>query len=229
MASPQEPVRALHAKQREQRWQQRRQASPEQRVLEAYRLFLLWRPLPAAVEEVDPIRELKDILTDLETRLSTAGVPFVIGGAFALAAQGAPRFTYNLDVMILTDLETVHDALDSTRYEQLSPVSYRETTTDLLIDLHPVEDAAQRWAAEHTATHDVLDTEIQVLSPEGLTLMLLREATQGDPDARPLRLRDIELLARQPGIDWDPLLDLIEQMGYEDAYREIHAPGKPPL
>lgn len=203
--------------------------SPGERVLRAYKLFCLWRPAPEAGVEVDPVQELEDVITHLTERLETNGVPFVIGGAFALAARGTPRFTYNLDVMVLTGLDHAATALDDPRYERIDPVTYRETTTDLMLDLHPVRDAAQQFAAEQAEITDVLGTEVNILSPEGLALMLLREASQGEDAVRPLRLRDVELLARQPGLAWEAILDLVEEMGYEDAYRQVQAEGKPPL
>lgn len=175
------------------------------------------------------MRELTDVLTSLQERLDASGIPFVIGGAFALAAHGAPRFTYNLDLMILAPLERAKEAFEDPRYERIEPVTYREATTDLYLDLHPVEDAAQRWAAENAETMDLHGASVNVLTPEGLALMLLREATLGDETVRPLRLRDIEVLAREPGLDWGPLLPLVEQEGYEEAYEDVRASGKPAL
>ncbi len=197
-------------------------------MLRAYRLFCLWRNTPQAGLEVDSMRELDDVTTDLTSRFEAHGVPFVVGGAFALAARGTPRFTYNLDLMILAPLQRAREALEDPRYEEIGPVTYRETTTDLYLDLHPVEDAAQRWAADQAETVDVLGESVPVLTAEGLALMLLREASQGEKGARPLRLRDVELLAREPGLDWETILGLVRQMGYEEAYKDVHAPGKPP-
>lgn len=224
-----EEVQRRHREQRRSRRARQAQLSPGERVLRAYELFCLWRPVPEPGVEVDPVRELTDVTQDLEQRFEETGVPFVVGGAFALAALGTPRFTYNLDLMVSTGLDHATAALDDPRYERIDPVTYRETTTDLYVDLHPVEDAAQRWAVDHAETTDVLGAQLQVLSAEGLALMLLREATVGDPQARPLRLRDVELLARQPGVEWRAILDAIRQGGFEEAYREVDAPDKPTL
>lgn len=173
------------------------------------------------------MKELEDIAQELKTRLETNGIPFVIGGAFALAARGTPRFTYNLDLMILTSLEQAQAAFQDPRYEEIGPATYRESTTDLYLDLHPVKDPAQRWAADDAETIDVFGEPLPVLTAEGLALMLLREATIGEEDVRPLRLRDVELLAREPGIDWEKILHLIREQGYQDAFEAIDAPGKP--
>lgn len=224
-----EEVDRRHREHRRSRRAREAQRTPGQRVLRAYRLFCLWRPVPDVGVEVDPVRELTDVTEDLERRFEQAGVPVVVGGAFALAALGTPRFTYNLDLMVRTGLDHAGAALEDPRYERIDAVTYRETTTDLYLDLHPVEDAAQRWAADHAETTDVLGAELDVLSAEGLALMLLREATQGDPEARSLRLRDVELLARQPGVEWDAIEGAIRQGGYEEAYREVDAPDKPDL
>lgn len=219
----------LHATQRRRRRERLAQASPTERVLEAYRAFCLWRGTPEGIEEVDPLQEIQDVVDELADRLETQGVPFVIGGAFALAVHGTPRFTYNLDVMVMTGLGRAQAALADPRYEELSPVSFREATTDLLLDLHPVRDEAQRWAAQQAEAVELLDREVNVLTPEGLAVMLLREATQGEDDVRPLRLRDVELLARQPGLDWDEVAHRAERFGYAEAYGEIDAPDKPTL
>jgi hypothetical protein len=222
-------VRRRHAEHRAERRARDAERSPGERVLQAYRLFCLWRPTPGEGVEVDPVRELSDVTEDLKERFETAGVPWVVGGSFALAAHGNPRFTYNLDVMVLVGIEQATQALDAERYERVDPVTLREATTDLYIDLHPVEDAAQRWAADRAATMDVLGDEVPVLSAEGLALMLLREATVGEDEARPLRLRDLELLARQPGLDWEPVQRWARQAGYEQAYEAIDAGDKPEL
>lgn len=220
---------ALHAEQRRRRAEARAQASPTERLLETYRAFCLWRGTPEGIEEVDPVQEITDVVDELADRLETQGVPYVVGGAFALAIHGTPRFTYNLDLMVLADLGRAQAALADPRYEELSPVSYREATTDLLIDLHPARDEAQRWAAGEAEAVELLDREVNVLSPEGLAVMLLREATQGEPDVRPLRLRDVELLARQPGLDWDEVARQAERFGYEAVYGDVEAEGKPTL
>jgi hypothetical protein len=222
-------VDALHADQRRTRRQRRAQADPTERLLEAYRAFCLWRGNPEGIEEVDPLQEIQDVVDELAERLETHGVPFVVGGAFALAVHGTPRFTYNLDVMVLTDLGRAQGALADPRYEELSPVSFREATTDLLLDLHPVRDEAQRWAAGEAETVELLGREVQVLTPEGLAVMLLREATQGEADVRPLRLRDVELLARQPGLDWDEVARQVDRFGYQEAYGDVEAGDKPAL
>lgn len=215
----------LHTAHRRERHRRDAERSPAERMVRAYRLFCLWRPNPEEDMEVDPVRELEDVITHLQERFETNGVPFVIGGAFALAASGNPRFTYNLDVMVLTGLDHAGQALDDPRYERIDGVTFRETTTDLLVDLHPVRDQAQTWAAEHAELTDVLGSEVKVLTPEGLALMLLREATEGEDEVRPLRLRDIELLDQQPGVDWDAIEPMIEQMGYADAYADVQRAG----
>lgn len=220
---------ALHDEQRRRRREAHAQASPTERLLEAYRAFCLWRGTPEGIEEFDPLHEITDVMDELAEGLEMQGVPYVIGGAFALAIHGTPRFTYNLDVMILADLGRARSALSDPRWEEMSPVSFREATTDLLIDLHPVRDEAQRWAAEQAETVELLDREIQVLTPEGLAVMLLREATEGEADVRPLRLRDVELLARQPGLDWDEVARQAERFGYEEAHGDVDGPGKPEL
>lgn len=200
---------------------------PSERLVRAYRAFCLWRGTPEAIDEVDPLQEIEDVVDALADRFEQQGIPFVIGGAFALAIHGVPRFTYNLDVMVLVDLSRAQSALADPRYEELSPVSYREATTDLLLDLHPVEDAAQRWAAGETESVELFGREISVLTPEALAVMLLREATRGEEDVRPLRLRDVELLARQPGLDWEHVAEQAARFGYEEVYGELAAPGKP--
>lgn len=222
-------VEAHHRAQRRRRREARTEASPTERLVEAYRAFCLWRGTPEGIEEADPLEELQDVVDELADRFEMRGVPFVIGGAFALAIHGNPRFTYNLDVMVLADVQRARSALQDPRYEELSPVSYRETTTDLMLDLHPVRDEAQRWAAQAAETVELLDREVSVLTPEGLAVMLLREATQGEESVAPLRFRDVELLARQPGLDWDTVAEKAQRFGYEEAYGEVAADGKPGL
>jgi hypothetical protein len=219
----------LHADARQHRLDADRDGSAAGRMARAHALFTLWRGEPEGVTEVDPVRELSDLVSHLRERLEHHGVPFVIGGSFALAAHGNPRFTYNLDVMVQTDLSRVQDALDDPRYEQMNGVSYRETSTDLLVDVHPVRDQAQRWAADEAVLVEAFGDEVRVLTAEGLAVMLLREATEGEPEVAPLRLRDLELLARHPGLDWEPVQRWARQAGYEQAYEAIDAGDKPEL
>lgn len=174
---------------------------------------------------------LAGLLNHLRARLDGEGVPFVIGGAFALAAHGHPRFTDDLDVMVLTqDLSPVHRALGPPRFEFINEVTFRDAETGLLVDIIPVEDEAQRSAfdaAQLTPLHGAAG--VRVLRSEGLCVMLLREATKGDPRRRTLRLRDIELLASEGKLDWEYVRSWARRMGYGEAYREVRAPGKPPL
>lgn len=82
---------------------------------------------------------LAGLLNHLRARLEAEGVPFVIGGAFALAAHGHPRFTDDLDVMVLTqDLAPVHRALGPPRFEFINEVTFRDAETGLLVDIIPV-------------------------------------------------------------------------------------------
>lgn len=64
------------------------------------------------------------LLNRLRPRLEGEGVPFVIGGSFALAARGHPRFTDDVDVMVLaSDLAPVHRALKHGKFEYLNEVT----------------------------------------------------------------------------------------------------------
>jgi hypothetical protein len=174
---------------------------------------------------------LAGLLNHLRSRLDAEGVPFVIGGAFALAARGHPRFTDDIDVMVLTrDLAPVHRAFAGHRLSMVNEVTFRDDETGLLVDVIPVEDEAQRRVFEDATPTEVEGAKpARVLTAEGLAVMLLREATHGDPARRPLRLRDVELLATSGTLDWGYVVAWTRRMGYEDAYRELRAPGKPNL
>lgn len=156
-------------------------------------------------------------------------VPFVVGGSFALAARGVTRMTQDVDLMVLArDLAPVHRAMAAGRFEWINEVTFRDDATGLLLDLILVEDAAQRHVFEE-ATLATFEggSEVRVLTAEGCCLMLLREATNGDPKRRPLRLRDIEALALVTALRWDPVRAWAERMGYDRAYADLRAPGKP--
>lgn len=75
----------------------------------------------------------------------------------------------------------------------------------------------------------MLDAAVRVLSAEGCCIMLLREATKGDPKRRPLRLRDIEALALVTKLDWSEIREWASRMGYTQAYADMAAEGKPRL
>lgn len=171
---------------------------------------------------------LGGLLNNLRARFEGENVPFAIGGTFALAARGHPRQTDDLDIMVdAPTLDPVHRALTAERCERINEVTFRDSRTGLHLDLIPVRDKAQRHAFEDAARETVGDaSDIPVLTAEGLAIMLLREATHGDPERRPLRLRDIELLATGD-LDWEPVAEWTRRMGYEDAYRDVRADDKP--
>lgn len=171
------------------------------------------------------------LLNRLRGELEKEGVPFAVGGSFALAAQGHARATNDLDIMVLVpELTQVHRAMSGGRFTMINEVTFQDSETGLYIDLHPVVDDAQAWAFE-TATREPLhgSAHVRVLNPEGLVVMLLREATHGDPKSRPLRLRDIELLAGTKKLQWDTIREWAQRMGYKEAYAQVAAEGKPPL
>lgn len=171
------------------------------------------------------------LIARLRGGLNGEGVPFVVGGSFALAARGFSRLTRDIDLMVMTrELAPVHRAMAAQRFEWLNEVTFRDDDTGLLVDVIPVEDAAQQHAFD-TATLATLEggVEVRVLAAEGCCIMLLREATRGDPKRRPLRLRDIEALALITPLDWKEIREWASRMGYADAYADVRAAGKPPL
>lgn len=172
---------------------------------------------------------LAGVLNRLRSRLEVEGVPFVIGGSFALAARGHPRYTDDIDVMVLcADLAPVHRAFRRDEFEMINEVTFRDVASGLTIDIIPVEDDAQRWAFGE-ATPEVVQhaMPVRVLTAEGLAVMLLREATRGDPRRRPLRLRDIELMALDGDVDLSRVVPWVKRMGYDEAYAALAVPGKP--
>jgi hypothetical protein len=169
------------------------------------------------------------LLNRLRSRLDGEGVPFVVGGSFALAARGHPRYTDDIDIMVLSpDLAPVHRAFHRDEFETVNEVTFRDVATGLTVDVIPVEDDAQRWAFS-TATPETIQgaRAVRVLTAEGLALMLLREATRGDPRRRPLRLRDIETLAVNEDVDLREIAPWVKRMGYEQAWRALDVKGKP--
>lgn len=175
--------------------------------------------------------EFAGLLNNLRARFDGEGVPFAIGGAFALAARARPRQTDDLDIMVLADdLAPVHRALEGDRFRFVNEVTFQDAETGLYLDIFPVEDEAQRFAFDRAVPEDVEGAHrVPVLDAEGLAVMLLREATEGDPEMRPLRLRDVELLAIEADLDWEEVRGWASKMGYEDAYDDVEADGKPPL
>lgn len=175
--------------------------------------------------------ELAGLLNNLRARFEAEGVPFAVGGAFALAARAQPRQTDDLDIMVLADdLSPVHRALKPDRYVLVNEVTFRDAETGLHLDLFPVEDEAQRFAFDEAVREDLEGAnDIPVLTADGLAVMLLREATEGDPDRRPLRLRDVELLAIEADLDWETIRGWADRMGYEQAYEDLQIEAKPPL
>lgn len=175
--------------------------------------------------------EFSALLNRLRSRLDAAGLPFVIGGSFALATRGLPRYTEDIDIMVLAPrLEPVHRALAGDPFEVVSEAIFRDIATGLAIDVFIVKDEDQRWAFR-TATPERIQgaEEVRVLTAEGLAVMLLREATTGDPRKRPLRLRDVEWMATSDTVDLAAVAPWAKKMGYEKAYADLAIPRKPAL
>ena len=173
---------------------------------------------------------MRGLLDRLRGRFGEEGVPFVVGGSVALAARGVVRATQDLDLMVMVkDLTPVHRAMTAAGMEWVNEVTFRDEGTGLFLDIIVVADEAQRYAFE-AATLEPIDgvDGIRVLTSGSCCVMLLREATKGDPKRRPLRLRDIEALSLVVGLDWDEIRSWAERMGYGAAYRDLRIDGKPP-
>ena len=171
----------------------------------------------------------RGLVERLRASLHEAAVPFVVGGSFALAARGVPRFTQDIDIMVFVpDLAPLHRVMVAREFEWVNEVTFRDDASGLLIDLIPVEDEAQRHVFEAaTLTRIADDIEVRVLTAEGCCIMLLREATLGDQKRRPLRLRDIEALALATPLDWEHIQGWAKRMGWSKAYADLAAEGKP--
>lgn len=166
---------------------------------------------------------LGGLINRLNGRLTAAGIPFVVGGSFALAAAGHPRFTQDIDIMVLVADDTrLQQALAPPGFRQINDITYEDEETGLFIDLAPVMDDAQKAALERTTTVAIHGSgPVRVLTPDGLVLMLLREATIGDERKRPLRLRDVEVLAASTKIDWGWVEVRAQTAGYEQALQDV--------
>lgn len=171
----------------------------------------------------------RGLIARLRSCLHEAAVPFVIGGSFALAARGVARFTQDIDVMVFVpDLSPLHRALAGAGFEWINEVTFRDPESGFLVDLIPVEDPAQRHVFEAATLTPIAEgIDVRVLTAEGCCIMLLREATLGDPKRRPLRLRDIEALALVTALDWGHIRTWADRMGCAKAYADVAAHGKP--
>lgn len=171
---------------------------------------------------------LRGLIARIRSRFDPEGIPFVVGGSFALAARGVIRMTQDIDLMVMTPgLDAVHRAMRAGGFEWINEVIFRDDETGLLVDILPVFDAAQRHVFDAASlTRIEGGPELRVLTAEGCCIMLLREATLGDPRRRPLRLRDIEALALVAPLDWSEIREWAERGGYQDAYDRVDAAGK---
>lgn len=175
------------------------------------------------------MKEFTGLLNHLRASFDKEHVSFVIGGSFALAALGHPRATADIDLMVLTkddDLAPVHRALSAPRYTSRNEVTFEDEVTGLFLDILPVVDDAQKEAfrlAKPIPIHGAKD--IRVLSADGLALMLLREATNGDQAKRRQRLADLDTLGRLAKLDEAFLRDWSKRMGYSRAFSDWKGSG----
>lgn len=173
------------------------------------------------------MKEFTGLLNHLRASFDRENVGFVVGGSFALAALGHPRATSDIDLMILThagELAPVHRALADPRYAMKNEVTFEDEKTGLFLDILPVVDDAQKEAFRRASAMAIYGAKgIRVLTADGLALMLLREATQGDPGKRRQRLADLDTLARIAKLDEAFLAEWSRRMGYVKALSDWKA------
>lgn len=174
------------------------------------------------------MKEFTGLLNHLRASFEREHVGLVVGGSFALAALGHPRATADIDLMVLTngaDLAPVHRALADARYSSRNDVTFEDEVTGLFLDILPVVDDAQQEAFRRARPVPIHGAKgIRVLTADGLALMLLREATLGDPGKRRQRLADLDTLARIAKLDDAFLAEWSRRMGYARALSEWKRP-----
>lgn len=146
------------------------------------------------------------------TVLGTVGVPFLVGGAFALAPMaGVARRVKDLDLFVRpADRDRTLSALESAGYRAevtaphwLAKVFDRDRFIDVIYRSgNGISEVDDEWFA-HAIESDILGVRVRLIPPEeGLwakAFVMERERFDGADVAHILR-------ALGPGLDWDRLL-----------------------
>jgi hypothetical protein len=133
-------------------------------------------------------KQLRNALKQAASRLQAAGVPFALGGSYALWVHGAPEPEHDVDLVIA---EATRDqalaALDATAFDIEEPPerwlfkAHRKcAVVDVLHRLNGQPVSAELIAA--AKVHDVLGVKIPVLSPSLIMTVKLRALDEHNCD-----------------------------------------------
>ncbi len=176
--------------------------------------------------------------------LEGSGLAYCITGSVASGIYGEPRFTNDIDFLLLTDLRGI------ARLSSIFPAEdyYVPPLETLLLEVRRdhrgmfnvihqpsqfkadifivVRDPLQRWALEHRRRVELSkDLQTWVAPPEYVILRKLEYFREG---AHEKHLRDIRfMLAATPELNRDFIDSQIARLGLQAQWRIVQEPGEP--
>lgn len=184
---------------------------------------------------MEPVYEQIEFLKSIATRLTSAGIPYMVTGSMAMAFHAVPRMTRGLDFVIEcrpADVERIASLFDSDCYADRSAIrsaleersSFNVIHTQWMIkaDFFVGKDDPYRAAEiERKQVVDVDGVPVSIVSVEDLVLSKLVWSREGESD---LQLRDARAVAEAAeGIDWSYIRSWADRLGVADLLRRIRS------
>jgi hypothetical protein len=182
--------------------------------------------------------QIPDGIAAILRPLEKAGFPYMITGSVATILYGAPRITYDVDLVL--DIP----ARDAERFAGLFPGSdfycppvgiiaaelgravhgrfnliHHESS--FKADVYPCRDWLQKWAMERRERQDWNGLPVWVAPREYVIVMKLEYHMEGGSEKHLSDIKNL-LAVQSEGLDLDWIRDQVEKRGLEPAWRRIH-------
>jgi len=172
---------------------------------------------------------IADTAEDLATFFEQHSKRFAVIGGFALIAHGIQRATFDLDLLVESDIQqTLIAFLESRGYQTLHRSSgfsnhlHASAAMGRLDFVYVDGHTAEAVFASSVETAILGDIRALVPKPEHLIAMKLR-AIKNDPSRRLQDLADIQQLSRLSGVDQDQIRAYFTDLELTHLYEELQA------
>lgn len=157
-----------------------------------------------------PARTFADALLDVVQLLNSSRVPYALSGGVAMALYGLPRFTKDVDVLLLCEIDRIEDMFRP-KFRRLAADVF-EDVTGYVIEVYPAESRAERSMLDRARKSTLGPEPASVLDPTDWAALKLREARRAPVDAD-RHMADVRAVARIEPIDPVRLADVGSLLG----------------
>lgn len=184
--------------------------------------------------------QIPDGVASILEPLERAGFPYMITGSVATILYGAPRITYDVDLVL--DIP----AQDAERFATLFPIAdfycppveiiaaelgravhghfnLIHHASSFKADIYPCRDWLQKWAMERRERQDWKTFPVWVAPREYVIVMKLAYHAEGGSEKHLSDIKNL-LAVRGDGMDLDWIRARIEERGLEQGWRRVNPP-----